>query len=161
MVGQLGFLRGCTLCDSLPGVSGGPVAHNVVLPFLVGVECGLGNVVTQSGFIGLVGFQMGDGIGVARDGGILLGVLGFDIRDFLFAGGVVTFQSRNAGFMVGQLGGVVRQLCGVLGNQLAVCQLCGLGAVNLGGQRGIGVVGLGIQTIQTPLDVRGAIFQRV
>ena len=92
VLGQLVLLRGCALCDSLPGVRGCPIAHNVVLPFLVGIKLGLGNVVTQSGFIGLVGFQMGDGIGVAGNRGILLGVLGLDIRDILFVGGVVTFQ---------------------------------------------------------------------
>ena len=168
VLGQLVLLRGCALCDSLPGVRGCPIAHNVVLPFLVGIKLGLGKVVTQSGFIGLVGFQMGDGIGVAGNRGILLGVLGLDIRDILFVGGVVTFQSRNAGFMVCQLGGMGCQLggmgcqlCGVLGNELSVCQLCGLGAVDFLGQGRIGCIGLGVQTIQTALGGGGAPFQRI
>ena len=161
MVGQLGLLRGGALRDSLPGVRGCPVAHNVVLPFLVGIKLSLGNVVTQSGFIGLVGFQMGDGISVASNRRILLGVLGLDIRDFLLVGGVVTFQSRNAGFMVGQLGGVGRQLCGVLGNQLAIRQLCGLCPVDFSGQRGIGVVGLGVQLGKVGLGLFATLFQFV
>ena len=120
MLFQLVLLRGRALGNGLPGVRGCPVAHNVVLPFLVGIKLSLGDVVPQSSFVGLVGFQMGDGIGVARDGGILRGVLGFDIRDILFAGGVVTFQRGNTLLMVCQLGGVGRQLCGVLGDELAV-----------------------------------------
>ena len=161
MLCQLGFLRGCALCDSLPGVRGCPVAHNVVLTFLVGIKLGLGNVVTQSGFIGLVGFQMGDGISVAGNRRILLGVLGLDIGNGLIVGGVVTLKRGNTLLMVCQLGGVGRQLCGVLGNELAVRQLCGLGAVDFSGQRGIGVVGLGVQLGEVGFCLFTALFQFV
>ena len=161
VVGQLVLLRGRALCNGLPGVCSCPVTHNVVLPFLVGIKLSLGNVVTQSGFIGLVGFQMGDGIGIARDSRILRGVLGFDIRDFLLVGGVVTLKRGNTLLMVCQLGGVVGQLCGVLGNELTVRQLCGLCAVYLGGQRGIGVVGLGVQLGKVGLGLFATLFQFV
>ena len=63
---------------------------------------------------------MGDGISVAGNCSILLGVLGLEIRDFLLVGGVVTLKRGNTLLMVCQLGGVGRQLCGVLGNELAV-----------------------------------------
>ena len=63
--------------------------------------------------------------------------------------------------MVCQLGGVVGQLCGVLGNQLAIRQLCGLGAVDFGGQRGIGVVGLGVQLGKVGLGLFATLFQFV
>ena len=159
MLCQLGFLRGRALGNGLPGVRGCPVAHNVVLPFLVSIKLSLGDVVPQSSFVGLVGFQMGDGIGIARNRRILRGVLGFDIGNGLLVGGVVTFQSRNAGFMICQLGGMGCQLCGVLGNELSVCQLCGLGAVDFLGQGRIGCIGLGVQTIQTALGGGGALFQ--
>ena len=88
---------------------------------------------------------MGDGISVAGNRRILRGVLGLDIGNLLLVGGVVTLKRGNTLLMVCQLGGVVCQLCRVLGNELTIRQLCGLGAVNLGGQRGIGVVGLGVQ----------------
>ena len=155
MLCQLGFLRGDALGNGLVRVVGLPVAHNVVLPFLVGIEGGLGDKLACP--LG----EVLNSVSIASDCGILLGVLGLDICNLLLVGGVVTFQSRNVGFMLCQLGGMGRQLCGVLGNQLAVCQLCGLGAVDFGGQCRVGVVGLGIQTIQTALGVGGAIFQRV
>ena len=161
MLSQLVLLRGRALGNGLPGVRGCPVAHNVVLTFLVGIKLGLGNVVTKSGFIGLVGFQMGDGISVAGNRRILLGVLGLDIGNGLLVGGVVTFQRGNTLLMVGQLGGVVGQLCGVLGNELAVRQLCGLGAVDFSGQRGIGVVGLGVQLGKVGLGLVATLFQFV
>ena len=188
MLCQLGFLRGDALGNGLARVVGLPVAHNVVLPFLVGVKIGLGDVIAQSGFIGLVVFQIGDtgilcglpcgvglgfditgqifgqmldGIGVAGDCGILRGVLGLDIRDSLLVGGVVTLKRGNPLLMVCQLGGMGRQLCGVLGNQLAVCQLCGLGAVDFSGQRGIGVVGLGVQLGEVGFGLFTALFQFV
>ena len=197
MVCQLGFLRGDALGNGLPGVSSCPVAHNIILPLLVSVEIGFGDVIIksglvglvfQSGFIGLVVFQIGDtgilfglpcgvglgrditcqifgqmldGIGVAGDCGILRGVLGFDICNLLLVGGVVTLKRGNPLFMVCQLGGMGRQLCGVLGNQLAVCQLCGLGAVDFSGQRGIGVVGLGVQLGEVGFCLFTALFQFV
>ena len=125
---------------------------------LRGLPCGVG-----LGFdiTGQIFGQMLDGIGVAGDCGILRGVLGLDIRDSLLVGGVVTLKRGNPLLMVCQLGGMGRQLCGVLGNQLAVCQLCGLGAVDFSGQRGIGVVGLGVQPIQTALGIGGTLFQLV
>ena len=63
--------------------------------------------------------------------------------------------------MVCQLGGVVGQLCGVLGNELTIRQLCGLGAVNLGGQRGIGGIGLGVQLGKVGLGLFATLFQFV
>ena len=161
MLGQLVLLRGRALGNGLPGVRGCPVAHNVVLAFLVGIKLCLGNVVAQSGFIGLVGFQMGDGISVAGDRRILLGVLGLDIGNLLLVGGVVTLKRGNTLLMVCQLGGVGRQLGGVLGNELAVRQLCGLGAVDFSGQRGIGVVGLGVQLGKVGLGLFATLFQFV
>ena len=155
MVCQLVLLRGRALCDSLPGVRGCPVTHNVVLSFLVGIECRLCDKLARALS------EVLNSVGIASNRGILCGVLGFDIRDILFVGGVVTFQSRNAGFMVCQLGGVGCQLCGVLGNQLAVCQLCGLGAVDFGSQRGIGVVGLGVQLGKVGLGLFATLFQFV
>ena len=125
---------------------------------LLGLPCGVG-----LGFdiTGQIFGQMLDGIGVARNRGILLGVLGLDIRDSLLVGGVVTLKRGNTLLVVCQLGGVGRQLCGVLGNQLAVCQLCGLGAVDFSGQRGIDVVGLGVQLGEVGFCLFTALFQFV
>ena len=155
MVGQLVLLRGRALCDSLPRVRGCPVAHNVVLTFLVGIECRLGDKLARALS------EVLNSVGIASNRRILLGVLGLDIRDFLLVGGVVTFQSINAVFMVGQLGCMVRQLCGVIGNQLAIRQLCGLCPVDFGGQRGIGVVGLGVQLGEVVLGLFATLFQFV
>ena len=63
--------------------------------------------------------------------------------------------------MVCQFLGMVCQLCGVLGNQLTVCQFCGLGAVNFRSQRSIGFIRLSVQTIKTGFGGRGAIFQSI
>ena len=63
--------------------------------------------------------------------------------------------------MVCQLGGVGCQLCGVLGNELAVRQLCGLGAVDFGGKGLVGVVGLGVQLGKVGLGLFATLFQFV
>ena len=104
---------------------------------------------------------MGDCVGVASDCGILLGVLGLDIRDSLLVGGAVTLKRGNTLLMVCQLGGVVGQLCGVLGNELAVRQLCGFCPVDFSGQRGIGVIGLGVQLGKVGLGLFATLFQFV
>ena len=155
MVCQLGFLRGDALGNGLARVVGLPVAHNVVLPFLVGIEGGLGDKLAC-----LLG-EVLNSVSIASDCGILLGVLGLDICNLLLVGGVVTIKRGNTLLMVCQLGGMGRQLCGVLGNQLAVCQLCGLGAVDLSGQRGIGVVGFGVQLGEVGFCLVTALFQFV